>query len=118
MLMTAGQIEGSISIEETGSLRVSMIDETVYSWTPSRDGPFPPNVAFRYTLPDTFLDPMSGSRYPLPPTFRARLATMPGFTVNISYAVVVSLTRQREAATLWRGVTQYAPLISRVKARF
>ncbi|KAI0661977.1 hypothetical protein C8Q70DRAFT_909835 [Cubamyces menziesii] len=105
LLAVEVKIEGSISIEETGSLRVRMIDETVYSWTPARDGPFPPNVAFRYTLPDAFLDPMLGTRYPLPPTFRARLATMPGFTVNISYAVVVSLTRQREAATLWRGVT-------------
>lgn len=90
----------------SGTRTVKVVDETVYSWVPSRNGPFPPQASFRYTLPTTFLDPDSGARHPLPPTHRAHLDGLPGFRVDIAYAIVVNLTRQREAATLWSGVTK------------
>ncbi|KAI0632333.1 hypothetical protein C8Q77DRAFT_1059693 [Trametes polyzona] len=101
------KIQGTLKVEEiggSGSRTLRVLDEMVYSWVPSRNGPFPSNASFRYTLPKTFVDPESGSRYVLPPTYSAYLDGIPGFRVEIRYAVVVNLTRQREAATLWSGV--------------
>lgn len=103
------QVEGTILIEElggSGTRTVKVVDEMVYSWIPSRNGPFPPQASFRYTLPTTFRDPDSGNRHPLPPTYSARLDGIPGFRVTIAYVVAVNLTRMREAASLWRGVTK------------
>ncbi|EIW59118.1 uncharacterized protein TRAVEDRAFT_122036 [Trametes versicolor FP-101664 SS1] len=102
------KVEGTILIEElggSGTRTVKVVDELVYSWIPSRNGPFPPQASFRYTLPTTFRDPDSGNRHPLPPTYSARLDGIPGFRVTIAYVVAVNLTRMREAASLWRGVT-------------
>ncbi|KAI0648144.1 hypothetical protein C8Q79DRAFT_905770 [Trametes meyenii] len=100
------KVEGVMQLEElggSGTVTVKVLDEMVYSWIPSRHGPFPAKASFRYTLPRTFRDPAAEREYPLPPTHSARLESFPGFSVNISYAIVVCMTRLREASTLWRG---------------
>ncbi|KAI0354875.1 hypothetical protein OH77DRAFT_1404433 [Trametes cingulata] len=102
------KVEGTMRIEEiggSGSRTVRIIDEMVYSWIPARNGPLPPKGSFRYTIPTTFLDSDTDARYPLPPTYSARLDGIPGFRVDIAYVIAVNLTHQREAATLWRGFT-------------
>ncbi|KAI0822337.1 hypothetical protein BC628DRAFT_1412439 [Trametes gibbosa] len=103
------KILGTLKVEEvggSGTYTVRLIDETVYSWAPARDqasgSAFPQNASFRYTLPVVFGDVSCGR--PLPPTYSERLDSIPGFRVEVAYAVVVKLTRVREAATLWRGV--------------
>ncbi|KAI0769032.1 hypothetical protein BD413DRAFT_605078 [Trametes elegans] len=102
------KVVGTIMLEEfggAGTVIVKVVEETVYEWVPSRNGPFPARAAFRYTLPTSFLDRASGNHYPLPPTYSARLDGFPGFSADIAYAIVVTLTLQRGASTLWRGVS-------------
>ncbi|KAI0670875.1 hypothetical protein C8Q78DRAFT_1069599 [Trametes maxima] len=106
VLALEAKIEGVMQLEElggSGTVTVKVLDKMVYSWVPSRHGPFPAKASFRYTLPKTFRDPAAEREYPLPPTHNARLEGFPGFSVTISYAIVVCLTRLREASTLWRG---------------
>ncbi|OSD07310.1 hypothetical protein PYCCODRAFT_1358774 [Trametes coccinea BRFM310] len=110
LLAVEVKIEGAVTIQEiggSGSRTVPLIDQTVYSWIPAAEGSlFPPSTSFRYTLPESFLDTASGNCYALPPTYSASLEGMPGFVVDIAYAVVVYITRQRQAATLWRGTSR------------
>ncbi|KAI9058261.1 hypothetical protein FKP32DRAFT_1581606 [Trametes sanguinea] len=110
LLAVEVKIEGAITVQEiggSGSRTVPLIDQTVYTWIPAAEGSlFPPSTSFRYTLPESFLDVASGNCYPLPPTYSASLEGMPGFVVNIAYAVVVYITRQRQATTFWRGTNR------------
>ena len=88
-----------------GSATIRVVDEQIYSWDAGRHGSFPPKGTFHYTLPSTYLDHSVGCHYPLPPTFAEELHGIPGFSVRVSYAIVVNLTLLRGAATLWRGVS-------------
>ncbi|KAH9847955.1 hypothetical protein C2E23DRAFT_740732 [Lenzites betulinus] len=104
------KIMGTLKVEEVGGsgrYAVRLLDETVYAWTIARDqangSAVPPNASFKYTLPAPYGD--TKTKRPLPPSYSVRLDGIPGFRVEVAYAVVVKLTRVREAATLWRGTT-------------
>lgn len=83
------------------------INTKIYSWSASASGPFPPRASFRYTIPSSYRDSSVGKDYLLPPTYSANLHGIPGFSVEIAYAVVVNLTVLREPSTLWRGVSKW-----------
>lgn len=103
------KVQGTIHIHEiagAGSVTVNTIDEKIYSWVAARHGSFPPRASFRYSLPRTYRDSF-GKEYPLPPTFAGDLHGIPGFSVKVSYAIVVNLTLLREASSLWRGVSKW-----------
>ncbi|KAH9922873.1 uncharacterized protein BXZ73DRAFT_79681 [Epithele typhae] len=74
------KVQGAIHIEEiagSGSTDIRIVDDVIYSWD-AQQGVFPPKASFRH--------------YPLPPTFSEELCGIPGFTVDVSYAIVVNLT--------------------------
>ncbi|KAI1793365.1 hypothetical protein LXA43DRAFT_239743 [Ganoderma leucocontextum] len=102
------KIEGRIYVEEVGgggSVSVKTINTKIYSWSASASRSFPPRASFRYTIPSSYRDSSVGKDYPLPPSYSADLHGIPGFSVQIAYAVVVNLTLLREPSTLWRGVS-------------
>lgn len=83
------------------------INTKIYSWSASASGSFPSRASFSYTIPSSYRDSSVGKDYPLPPSYSANLHGIPGFSVQIEYAVVVNLTVLREPSTLWRGVSKW-----------
>lgn len=85
---------------------MEILDETLFSWDSRRHATFPAKVSFRYTFPERYIDPTFGNKYPLPPTYHARLSGIPGFTVEVAYAVVVHMERTRDKFLLWKKNTR------------
>lgn len=99
------QVQGLIRIKEVaggGSAESEMLGETLYTWDSRRNASFPSKVSFRYSLPREYSDRVSGECFPLPPTYEAHLSGIPGFSVHVSYKIVVNFIRQRHKANLWR----------------
>ncbi|KAI0917449.1 hypothetical protein AcW1_007355 [Taiwanofungus camphoratus] len=99
------KVQGLIRIKEVaggGSAESEMLGETLYTWDSRRNASFPSKVSFRYSLPREYSDRVSGECFPLPPTYEAHLSGIPGFSVHVSYKIVVNFIRQRHKANLWR----------------
>ncbi len=89
-----------------GSHQLQILNDTLYTWDAERQASFPAKVTFRYTLPTHYTHKESGERYRLPPSYEARLSSMPGFDVEIRYAIVVTVTRTRDKSAWWRKSTK------------
>ena len=110
MWLKCHQIEGRINVEEVGgggSVSVKTLNTKIYSWSASASSSFPSKASFRYTIPSNYRDSSVGKDYLLPPSYVANLHGIPGFSVQVEYAVVVNLTVLREPSTLWRGVSKW-----------
>lgn len=99
------QIEGLIKLKEvagSGTSESEVLGASVFIWDSRRHASFPSKVSFRYTLPTHYSDSRSGRRFLLPPTYSAHLCGIPGFTVEVSYHIVVNITQTRDKSTLWQ----------------
>lgn len=109
LIASLAKVEASMKLKETagsGSSRSQIIDDLVFVWDAERNATFPSKITFRYTLPTHFMHYPTGERYRLPPTYHTYLHGVPGFNVDISYAVVVYITRNRSKANWWRKSTR------------
>ncbi|KAJ3553979.1 hypothetical protein NM688_g3343 [Phlebia brevispora] len=89
-----------------GSHQSDILKDTLYTWNSERNASFPAKVTFRYTLPTHYTHRLSGERFRLPPTYEAHLDGMPGFNVEIHYAIVVTISRTRDRLDWWRKTTK------------
>ena len=86
-----------------GSFQADILKDSLFSWSADRHPSFPAKVTFQYVLPTHYYaHRQSGERHRLPPTYDAHLSGLPGFTVEISYAIVVNLERIRDKSNLWQ----------------
>jgi hypothetical protein len=86
----------------SGSFESCIINETVFEWDVERNASFPAKVTFRYTLPTHYTHGSTKESFRLPSTYHAHLSGVPGFSVDISYAVVVYMERNRHKTNWWR----------------
>ncbi|OCH92619.1 hypothetical protein OBBRIDRAFT_791067 [Obba rivulosa] len=105
LLSLVVRIEGVLKLKEvagSGSSDSEIIGTTVFVWDSQRHASFPSKVTFRYTLPTHYADSRSGTRFLLPPTYNSHLCGIPGFTVDVSYYITVSITQTRDKSTFWQ----------------
>ena len=86
---------------------MDILRDLLFTWNAEHNAPLPTKVTFRYSLPTHYEDKTSGERYRLPPTYDARLNAIPGFRAEVSYAVVVYVSRNRERMDWWRKNARY-----------
>ena len=55
----------------------------------------PASFSFKTKFPSHYTDER-GERMPLPPSFSDKLTSIPGFRVDVNYAIIVAITRLRE----------------------
>lgn len=84
------------------SLEVEVLNETLFRWDSQRDSTFPSKINFQCTLPLFYVDPATGSKFRLPPTFKSHTSGIPGFQAEVRYAVTVHAVRVRSRADWWR----------------
>ncbi|EMD39777.1 hypothetical protein CERSUDRAFT_92265 [Gelatoporia subvermispora B] len=105
LLSLVVKIEGVMKLKEvagSGASESDIISSTVFVWDSQRHASFPSKVSFRYTLPTHYADSRSGTRFLLPPTYNSHLCGIPGFTVDVSYHIVVNITQTRDKSTFWQ----------------
>lgn len=94
-------------IAGSGSAQMDILKDSLFIWDAEHHAPFPTKVTFRYTLPSHYKDGTSGERHRLPPTYQARLSGIPGFRVEVSYSLVVYISRIRDKLDWWRRDSRY-----------
>lgn len=102
-------VEGTIKIRETGgsgSRDVQILRESLFTWDAERNTTFPSKVSFRYTLPSHYNHPETNERFPIPPSYHAHSYGIPGFEVDVAYAVVVEMSRRRSVPEWWQRSTR------------
>ncbi|KAI0696433.1 hypothetical protein BC835DRAFT_1271920 [Cytidiella melzeri] len=98
-------VEGTMKLNEiagSGSSQTDILKDSLFTWDATREASFPTKVTFRYSLPSHYTHAGSGERFRLPPTYEAHLSGIPGFKVEVSYAVVVYIARNRDKLDWWR----------------
>lgn len=99
------QLEGVIKMKEVAagaSLEIQVMNETLFRWDSQHDASFPSKVNFQCTLPLFYLDPNTGVKFRLPPSYKSPSSAIPGFQVEICYAVTVQTIRVRNRLDWWR----------------
>ncbi|KAI0784814.1 hypothetical protein C8Q75DRAFT_370701 [Abortiporus biennis] len=99
------KVEATIRLKEVagaGDYIAEMLNETLYSWDTEQHSPVPSKINFQYTLPSHYINKTTGARHRLPPTYTAHLSGIPGFTVDVGYAIVVNIHRVRDRTDWWR----------------
>ncbi|KAI0087010.1 hypothetical protein BDY19DRAFT_893731 [Irpex rosettiformis] len=101
-------VEGIIRLKEIaggGSVQIDILRDSLFIWDAENNAPFPTKVTFRYPLPTHYSHDDSGERCRLPPTYEAHLNGLPGFRAEVSYALVVHISRTRDRIGWWRRNT-------------
>ena len=98
-------MEGTVKLKEvagSGTFSTEILKDSLFIWDSERHASFPAKVNFRYTLPTHYDHDVSGERFRLPPTYDTHLSGIPGFDVEVHYAIVVTISRIRNKSSLWR----------------
>ena len=93
-------------IAESGIYEVEFLNDTIYEWdTGPHNLLHPPQVSFRYSLPAHYTHSPTGERFCLPPSYSSDLDGLPGFHVEIKYAIAMHITIKRNGLDWWRKST-------------
>jgi hypothetical protein len=90
-----------------GSTRTDILKDCLFLWEANNHTSLPTKVTFRYPLPSHYSHFPSGEQFRLPSSYEAHLNGMPGFRVEVSYAIVIYITRTRERTDWWRRNSRY-----------
>ncbi|PSR78191.1 hypothetical protein PHLCEN_2v7523 [Hermanssonia centrifuga] len=102
-------VEGTLKLKEiagSGSYESDILRDSLFTWDSERNASFPSKVTFRYTLPAHYTHPDSRIKYRIPPTYEAHLSGIPGFQLEVTYAIIVNITRVRDKSDWWRKSTR------------
>ena len=98
-----------MSVQEIGGGFMSnnvMFSRIMYEWG-SDVSPRPPKVIpLDYTFPSKYIDEETGLHHMVPPSYKARYNTIPGFKVRVFYEVTATITHSRQKSRFWKTCTR------------